>query len=111
VLAPDLGQTLGFVLFDGLFAAARTVRDMGQTVRDAAAGASLLCVEPDGRRVRSAAAVINSTWILLPGGIPSGRRDPRVCLVVGRSSKRPPDDVDSKRDENRDARRLCYCYF
>jgi hypothetical protein len=33
----------------------------------------------------------------LPGGTLSGRRDRRVCLGVGRSSKTPLVDVESKR--------------
>jgi hypothetical protein len=28
-----------------------------------------------------------------PGGTPSGRRDPRVCLRIARPPKTPPDDV------------------
>jgi hypothetical protein len=36
----------------------------------------------------------------LPGGTPSGRRDPRVCLGVGRPPKTPLVDVEPKRDEN-----------
>jgi hypothetical protein len=39
---------------------------------------------PTGRTVRTcagAAKVAGDAWISLPGGIPSGRRDPRCCLV------------------------------
>jgi hypothetical protein len=36
----------------------------------------------------------------LSGGTPSGRRDPRVCLGVGRPSKTPLVDVDPKRNED-----------
>ena len=32
-----------------------------------------------------------------PGGTPSGRRDPRVCLGIGRPPNTPLDDVESKR--------------
>jgi hypothetical protein len=38
---------------------------------------------PDGRTVRAcagAAKVAGVAWISLPGGTPSGRRDPRCCL-------------------------------
>jgi hypothetical protein len=30
----------------------------------------------------------------LPGGTPSGRRDPRFCLGIGRPPKTPRDDVE-----------------
>jgi hypothetical protein len=33
-------------------------------------------------------------------GIPSGRRDPRVCLSVGRPPKMPLVDVEPKRGED-----------
>jgi hypothetical protein len=36
----------------------------------------------------------------LSGGNPSGRRDPRVCLGVGRPPKMPLVDVESKRGED-----------
>jgi hypothetical protein len=36
----------------------------------------------------------------LPGGTPSGRRDPRVCRVVGRRPKMPLVDVELKRGED-----------
>jgi hypothetical protein len=42
---------------------------------------------PDGRTVRAyaeAAGVVGGAWISLPGGTPSGRRDPRWCLGSGR---------------------------
>jgi hypothetical protein len=31
----------------------------------------------------------NNPWISLPGGTLSGRRDPRICLGVGRPPKTP----------------------
>jgi hypothetical protein len=34
------------------------------------------------------------------GGTPSGRRDPRLCLGIGRPPKMPPDNVESKRGED-----------
>jgi hypothetical protein len=36
----------------------------------------------------------------LPGGIPSGRRDRRVCIGVGRPPKTPLVDVEPKRGED-----------
>jgi hypothetical protein len=35
-------------------------------------------------RAQGAAKVAGGTWISLPGGTPSGRRDPRSCLGSGR---------------------------
>jgi hypothetical protein len=55
----------------------------GRSAAWCAAGASL----PDGRTVRAyaeAAEVTGGAWISLPGGTPSGRRDPRWCLGSGR---------------------------
>ena len=40
---------------------------------------------PDGPRVRRGRRkVAGGAWISLPGGTPSGRRDPRGCLGSGR---------------------------
>jgi hypothetical protein len=36
----------------------------------------------------------------LPGRTPPGRRDPRVCLGIGRPPKTPLVDVESKRCED-----------
>jgi hypothetical protein len=36
----------------------------------------------------------------LPGGTPSGRRDSRVCLGIGRPLKTPLVDVEPKRGED-----------
>jgi hypothetical protein len=36
----------------------------------------------------------------LPGGTPSGRRDPRVCLGIDRPPKMPLVDVEPKRSED-----------
>jgi hypothetical protein len=36
----------------------------------------------------------------LPGGTSSGRRDPRVCLGVGRPPKTPLVDVELKKGED-----------
>jgi hypothetical protein len=35
---------------------------------------------PDSRACAGAAKVADGAWISLPGGTPSGRRDPRCCL-------------------------------
>jgi hypothetical protein len=35
-----------------------------------------------------------------PGGTPSGRRDLRVCLEIGRPPKKPPDDVELKKGKD-----------
>jgi hypothetical protein len=36
----------------------------------------------------------------LPGGIPSERRDPTICLGIGRPLKTPLVDVEPKRGED-----------
>jgi hypothetical protein len=38
---------------------------------------------------------------LTPERNPSGMRDPRVCLMIGRPPKTSPDDVDSISGEDR----------
>jgi hypothetical protein len=64
---------------------ARTVRGLGPNGPRPGAGAWVLCLtagrsaRAQGRRKSPAAA-----WISLPGGTPSGRRDPRGCLGSGR---------------------------
>jgi hypothetical protein len=44
-----------------------------------------------------ATAFAISTWISLPGGTSSERRDPRVCLGVGKTPKASRDDVESSK--------------
>jgi hypothetical protein len=51
------------------------------------------------RAYAEATEFANSTWISLHGGIPSGTRDPRVCLGIGRTPKTPQNDVEPDRDE------------
>jgi hypothetical protein len=56
-----------------------------------------------GRTVHACAettGLANSTWILLLGGTPSGRKDLMVCLGISRPSKTSLNDVESERDEN-----------
>jgi hypothetical protein len=48
----------------------------------------------DSLRVRSVATFTMAPIYRPPEGTPSGRRDPRVCLRIGRPSKMPPDDVE-----------------
>jgi hypothetical protein len=63
-----------------------------RTVRDLAQGLGFPAWRPDGPRPgagRSARAqgrrkITGGAWISLPGGTPSGRRDPRGCLGSGR---------------------------
>jgi hypothetical protein len=60
----------------------------GQTVRDLAQRLGFLPDEPYGPRLgvgwsaraQGRRSSPNSTWISLPGGTPSGRKDPRVVL-------------------------------
>jgi hypothetical protein len=56
--------------------------------------------EPDGPRVRRGGGVRRQRLISLPGGPPSGRRDPRLCLGIGRPPKTPLIDVEPKRGED-----------
>jgi hypothetical protein len=42
----------------------------------------------------------NRSRFCLSGGIPSGRRDPRVCLGIGRPPKTSLVDVESKRGKD-----------
>jgi hypothetical protein len=58
---------------------------------------------PSGRTVRmcsEATEFNNSTWISLPGGTPSERRDPKFCLEIGRPPKTALNDVEPERDED-----------
>jgi hypothetical protein len=69
-----------------------TVRGLGPDGPRPGARLGLLCLTagrsaPWGRTVRAyaeAAEVAGGAWISLPGGTPSGRRDPRWCLGSGR---------------------------
>jgi hypothetical protein len=74
---PSAGATPPLCLFRQSVPGARTVRD----------GAECLLLRS---RPRSH----------LPEGTPSGRRDPRVCLGVGRPPKTPLVDVEPKRGED-----------
>jgi hypothetical protein len=72
----------------------------GQTVRSLVRGAAVLSAKgrtvraqgPDGPRpgagrsvrVQGRRKIAGGAWISLPGGTPSGRRDPRSCLGSGR---------------------------
>jgi hypothetical protein len=50
-----------------------------------AQGRTVRALGPDGPRVRRRRQkVAGDAWISLPGGTPSGRRDPRSCLGSGR---------------------------
>jgi hypothetical protein len=51
------------------------------------------------RACAEAAEFVNITWISLPGGTPSGMRDPRVCLGTDSIPKMSLDDVEPKRGE------------
>ena len=58
---------------------------------------------PEARTVRSGAKGLllrSRPRSRLPGGTPLGRRDPRVCLGVGRPPKTPLVDVEPKRGED-----------
>jgi hypothetical protein len=58
---------------------------------------------PGGRTVRACAGATefaDGAWISLLGGTPSGRRDPRLYLGIGRPPKTPLIDVEPKRGED-----------
>jgi hypothetical protein len=66
---------------------ARTVRGAGPDGQRPGVGARVPCLT--ARAGRSARAqgrwkIAGGAWISLPGGTPSGRRDPRSCLGSGR---------------------------
>jgi hypothetical protein len=69
-------------------AEARTVHGQGPDGPRPGTGGGVPCLTvgrsaPTGRTVRAcagAAKVAGDAWISLPGGTPSGRRDPRSCL-------------------------------
>jgi hypothetical protein len=85
---------LGVVPLGGLSTAAQMVRGLE-------AGSEQYA--PDGQPVRMCAGWRHSLMApgsCLLGGTPSGRKDHRVCLGIGRSPKTPPDDVESKRGED-----------
>jgi hypothetical protein len=64
---------------------ARTVRGTGPDGPRPGAGARVPCLTA-GRSARAQGRrmIAGSAWISLPGGTPSGRRDPRSCLGSGR---------------------------
>jgi hypothetical protein len=80
----------------------------GRTVRDLGAGAApSLCMSgwsaPEARTVRDGTEgrlLRRRPRSRLPGWTPSGRRDPRVCLGVGRPPKTSLVDVEPKRGED-----------
>jgi hypothetical protein len=51
-------------------------------------------------RVQRRRSSPNNTCISLPGGTPSGRRNPRGCLGIGRPPKTPLNDIESERGED-----------
>jgi hypothetical protein len=64
----------------------------GRTVRDLVQELGFPAWRPDGPRSRAGRSaraqgrrkITGGAWISLPGGTPSGRRDPRSCLGSGR---------------------------
>jgi hypothetical protein len=64
---------------------ARTVRGLGSDGPRPGAGARVSCLTV-GRSARTQGRrkIAGGAWISLPGGTPSGRRDPTSCLGSGR---------------------------
>ena len=69
---------------------ARTVCDLAQRL-------GFLLDESDVLRVCRDGEVHRRRLDLAQGGTPSGRRDPRVCLRIGRPPRTPLNDVEPKR--------------
>jgi hypothetical protein len=81
-------------------------------VRDPLVEVGLPCIEPDGLplgpsgpHVRRGDENRQQQLDRPPGGTLSRRRDPRLCLGVGRLPM-PQDDLESKRGEDEDGIRL-----
>jgi hypothetical protein len=70
--------------------AAPSLRTSGRSVPRTQA----VCDAAGGRLLRS------GPRSRLPGGTPSGRRDPRLCLGVDRPAKAPQVDVEPKRGKD-----------
>jgi hypothetical protein len=90
-----------------LSAEARTIRSMGPDDPRPSVGATPpLCTSgrftPRAQTVHNGAEGLfhNRPRSYLLGGSPSGRRDRRVCLGVGRPPKTPLVDVEPKRGED-----------
>jgi hypothetical protein len=54
------------------------------------------------RAYAEAAEFADGAWISLPGGTPLGRRDPRLCLGIGRPPKKSLIDIEPERVEDLD---------
>jgi hypothetical protein len=91
-----------------LSAKARTVRGIGSNgLRPCAGAAPPLCMSgrsmPGAWTIRDGAErrlLHRRPRSRLSGGTPSGRRDPRVCLSVGKPPKTPLVDIEPKRCED-----------
>ena len=88
MLVPFWGANHSIRTVAVLSAQERTVRGQGPDGPQPSARLGFPAQRPDGPRLqagRSASAqgvakVAGGAWISLPGGTPSGRRDPRCCL-------------------------------
>jgi hypothetical protein len=108
VLAPIRAPNTGTDRLAVLSTEARTVCDTGPDGPRPGVGATPpLCTSgrsaPRARIVRDGAEgllLCSRPRSRLLGGTPSGRRDPRVCLGVGRPPKTPLIDVKPKRGED-----------
>jgi hypothetical protein len=92
----------------GLSAEAWTVRDIGRMDRNLAQERLLLCIRPDGPRLGLGRFAMAQRVFFFAAdldlasreGPRRGRRDPRVCLGVGRPPKTPLVDVEPKKGED-----------
>jgi hypothetical protein len=72
---------------------ARTIHDLAQRLR-------FLPDEPDGPRVRRGDEICQQHLDLAPRRDTVRRRDPRVCLRIGRPPKTPLNEVEPERGED-----------
>jgi hypothetical protein len=77
-----------------------TLRGQGPDRPRPGAGLGLCLTSRTVRACAGAKEFVNGTWISLLGGTPSRRREPRLCLGIGRPSKAPLIDVEPERDED-----------
>jgi hypothetical protein len=106
VLSPIRVPTTRKDRLEVLSTEARTVRDIGPDGPRPGIGATPLLTSgwstPETRTVCDGAEDLlrSRPRSRLPGGTPSGRRDHRVCLGIGRPPKTPLVDVEPKRGED-----------
>jgi hypothetical protein len=99
---PSGRQSQRYIPASVISAEARTVSGRGPDSPRPGVEARVSADEPNSlyRACAEAMEFTNSTWISLPRGTSSGRRDPRVCLGIDRTTKTPLNDVEPERGED-----------